>query len=186
MDMRCYLSRMKRTPPRPRRCASLLCAAALLLAAALRVAGTRRCRRRVAPIIAQIDAGQFKAAEAAIADALAQPDVDAETQAALAFQRERMRRILLDFTLDADDVKARVRKQIPDLTRRRIRGVGRAPACSSTRSSTAARCTSSARPPTCSASAPKRVARRAVQTPIVDGPMEVAECAPARDLRTRR
>jgi len=37
-------------------------------------------------------------------------------QQALRFQRERMRRIRLDFTLDADQVEARVRKQIPDLT----------------------------------------------------------------------
>ena len=33
-----------------------------------------------------------------------------------AFRQERLRRIKLDFTLDADAVKARLRKQIPDLT----------------------------------------------------------------------
>lgn len=65
---------------------------------------------------ALIDAGQFKAAEADISQALAQPGLAPDTRQALLFQRERMRRILLDFTLDADAAKARVRKQIPDLT----------------------------------------------------------------------
>ncbi|MBS0431413.1 MAG: transglutaminase domain-containing protein, partial [Proteobacteria bacterium] len=62
-----------------------------------------------------IDAGQFKAADAAIDRALAQADDRAQTTA-LQFQRERMRRILLDFSLDAGQVEALIRKQIPDLT----------------------------------------------------------------------
>ncbi len=70
----------------------------------------------VSAIIAQIDSGHFKAADAAITHELAQPGLTSDTRSALAFQRERMRRILLDFTLSADEVKARVRKQIPDLT----------------------------------------------------------------------
>jgi transglutaminase-like putative cysteine protease len=67
-------------------------------------------------IVAGIDAGQFRTADAAIEAALAKPGLDAATRDALLFQRERMRRILLDFTLTADDVKARVRREIPDLT----------------------------------------------------------------------
>jgi transglutaminase-like putative cysteine protease len=63
-----------------------------------------------------VEAGDFKAAEAAIAVALGQPGLSSDEQRAYAFQRERMRRILLDFTLDQDEVEARVRKQIPDLT----------------------------------------------------------------------
>lgn len=66
--------------------------------------------------IALIDAGHFKGAEADIGKALAQPGLAPETREALLFQRERMRRILLDFTLDTDAAKARVRKQVPDLT----------------------------------------------------------------------
>jgi len=66
--------------------------------------------------IAQIDAGQFSAAQADITSALAQPGLSPETRDALLFQRERMRRIRLDFTLDADAAKARLRKQLPDLT----------------------------------------------------------------------
>lgn len=64
----------------------------------------------------EIDAGHFKAAEASIAKALAKPGLAADQRSALEFQRERMRRILIDFTLDAEAVKARLHKQIPDLT----------------------------------------------------------------------
>jgi transglutaminase-like putative cysteine protease len=69
----------------------------------------------VGDVIAMIDAGRFNAAQTQIEARLAQPDQSAATREALVFQRERMRRILLDFTLDAGEVKARVRKQIPDL-----------------------------------------------------------------------
>jgi len=88
---------------------------ALLLTTPLAVAGTAS-NPPLTPIIAQIDAGHFQAADTAITDALAQAGLSAEIRTALAFQRERMRRILLDFTLGADDVKAHVRKEIPDLT----------------------------------------------------------------------
>jgi transglutaminase-like putative cysteine protease len=67
-------------------------------------------------VIAQIDTGQFAAAEARIAAATAETQLDPSARAALEFQRERMRRILLDFTLTTDVVKARVREEIPDLT----------------------------------------------------------------------
>ncbi|WP_430391431.1 transglutaminase-like domain-containing protein [Dyella sp. 20L07] len=66
--------------------------------------------------ITLIDEGHFQAAQADITKALAQPGLSADTRNALLFQRERMRRILLDFTLDGDAAKARLRKQIPDLT----------------------------------------------------------------------
>jgi transglutaminase-like putative cysteine protease len=121
-------------------------------------------------IVAQIDDGHFKAAEQAIERALA-GGADTATRDALMFQRERMRRILLDFTLTADDAKARLRQQIPDLTdaefarwdaaglleRMTIDGrtlyFKRAPA-------NLYRLSDEAR------------ARRAVQTPILDGPNE--------------
>jgi transglutaminase-like putative cysteine protease len=63
-----------------------------------------------------VDGGRFKAAEAQIGMALAQPSLSAADRQALAFERERMRRIRLDFTLTAADVQARLRHQIPDLT----------------------------------------------------------------------
>lgn len=66
-------------------------------------------------IAAAIDAGQFKAATTDIDAALAQPGLDTATRKALLFQRERMRRIGLDFPLDTATLKARIRRQIPDL-----------------------------------------------------------------------
>src|SRR6185369_8728567 len=68
-----------------------------------------------ANVVAQIDAGQFASATTQIGQVLAQTAIDAKLRESLEFQRERMRRILLDFTLSEDDVKARLRKQIPDL-----------------------------------------------------------------------
>jgi transglutaminase-like putative cysteine protease len=65
---------------------------------------------------AAIDAGRFEAAEQVIAEALRTFALPAAERDAYAFERERMRRILLDFTLDEAELKARVRKQIPDLT----------------------------------------------------------------------
>jgi transglutaminase-like putative cysteine protease len=69
----------------------------------------------IGQVEAQVDAGDFKGAESAIAAALQQPGLPEAQRQAYAFQRERMRRILLDFTLGEDEVRARVRKQIPDL-----------------------------------------------------------------------
>jgi len=71
--------------------------------------------RAVADIAAQVEAGQFAAGNAAIEQALA-ANSSKEIRGALEFQRERMRRILLDFTLSEDDVKGKVREQIPDLS----------------------------------------------------------------------
>jgi transglutaminase-like putative cysteine protease len=122
-------------------------------------------------IVAQIDHGQFQAARQAIEQALAKPGLTPQARESLEFQRERMRRILLDFTLTADEAKARIRKQIPDLgdaefTRWDQAGLlehmvidgrtlyfNRAPA-------NLYRLSAEAR------------ARRAVQTPITDGPNE--------------
>ena len=109
------------TPPpaRPRAgrsaclCASML-ALFLILATGAR-AGESANDPGVDRVIALVDGGQFNAAEARIAEGLASTSESSDDKAALSFQRERMRRILLDFTLTADDVKARLRKQIPDL-----------------------------------------------------------------------
>jgi transglutaminase-like putative cysteine protease len=73
-------------------------------------------REPLAEVIVLIDSGQFKPADARIAKALEQKDLSADAREQLAFQRERMRRIELDFSLDESAAKARVRKQIPDLT----------------------------------------------------------------------
>ena len=64
----------------------------------------------------QVDRGQFAAAEAQIQHALTQPALSSADRDALTFERERMRRILLDFTLTAEQARAKLEKQIPDLT----------------------------------------------------------------------
>ena len=69
----------------------------------------------VAQVRELVDGGQFKSAEAQISQGLSQPSLSSEDRQALAFERERMRRMLLDFSLTAEDAQARVRRQIPDL-----------------------------------------------------------------------
>src|SRR5688572_25761901 len=66
-------------------------------------------------VTAQIDAGEFKGAQAGIDAALRQSALDAEARGALEFQRERMRRIRLDFPLTETQVRQRLRERIPDL-----------------------------------------------------------------------
>jgi transglutaminase-like putative cysteine protease len=122
-------------------------------------------------IIAQIDAGHFKAADAAIASALAQRGLSTDARTALSFQRERMRRILLDFTLGADDVKARVRKQIPDLTDAEF-AKWDAAGLFEHQVIDGRRLYFKRSPGNLFRISPEAVARRAVQTPITDGPME--------------
>jgi transglutaminase-like putative cysteine protease len=68
----------------------------------------------VVAVTALVDRGDFAGANAAI-DA-ARPAATPIDRRVLDFQRERMRRILLDFTQDAAQVRARLRKDIPDLT----------------------------------------------------------------------
>ena len=69
----------------------------------------------LAVIVADIDQGRFRDAEIAIAQALASRDADTAGRDALLFQRERMRRMRLDFTLDATAVRERIRTHVPDL-----------------------------------------------------------------------
>ena len=66
-------------------------------------------------VVAGIDAGDFRGATSQIDAALAKPGLDNRTRADLEFQRERMRRIRLDFTLSADQARAKLRESIPDL-----------------------------------------------------------------------
>jgi transglutaminase-like putative cysteine protease len=68
----------------------------------------------VAAVVSEIDAGDFAGAGQAIAAAL--PGASASDARVLQYQRERMRRIRLDFNQDAASVEARVRREIPDLT----------------------------------------------------------------------
>lgn len=93
----------------------MVLAAVLLLAGAAQAHAAAPQNGADAEVVALIDAGRFDEAESRIAKALADGSLSPDTRHALEFQRERMRRILLDFTLSADEAKARLRKQIPDL-----------------------------------------------------------------------
>jgi len=66
-------------------------------------------------VVAGVDVGDFRGATAQIDAALAKPGLDDRIRADLEFQRERMRRIRLDFTLSADQARAKLRESIPDL-----------------------------------------------------------------------
>ena len=72
--------------------------------------------RDLSAVVELVTDGQFKAAETRIDAVLKQSNLPADARRALEFQRERMRRMRLDFDLTADQVKAKVRKQIPDLS----------------------------------------------------------------------
>jgi transglutaminase-like putative cysteine protease len=143
----------------------------LLFVAPVAFAGNGTDGKAVAPIIAQIDAGHFKAADTAITGTLAQPGLSVDTRNALAFQRERMRRILLDFTLDADAVKARVRRQVPDLTDAQF-AKWDADGLFEHMVIDGRTLYFKRSPGNLFRLSPEAVARRAVQTPITDGPME--------------
>jgi len=66
-------------------------------------------------VIAQIDRGAFATADAQIDEALHDSTLSEAARRDYAYQRERMRRMRLDFSLDAAAAKAQLRKQIPDL-----------------------------------------------------------------------
>ncbi|MDQ6646032.1 MAG: transglutaminase domain-containing protein [Pseudomonadota bacterium] len=124
------------------------------------------------PIIAQIDAGHFKAADAVITRALARSETTDGTRRALLFQRERMRRILLDFTLGAGDVETRVRQLIPDLTDAEF-AKWSAAGLFEHRVIDGRTLYFKRSPGNLFRLSSEAVARRAVQTPITDGPMDV-------------
>ncbi|MEP7186756.1 MAG: transglutaminase domain-containing protein [Rhodanobacter sp.] len=151
------------------------CAISLLFALLLAVTTVQAAAgdsRALAPVIAQIDAGHFKAADAAITDALAQPEATNDTRRALLFQRERMRRILLDFTLDADQVESRVRKSIPNLSDAEF-AKWNAAGLFEHRTIDGRTLYFKRSPGNLFRLSPEALARRAVQTPLTDGPMEV-------------
>jgi len=67
-------------------------------------------------IQALINSGEFKKAETHIAGALAQSSLSPADREALSYERERMRRMALDFSLTAEEAQERLKRQIPDLT----------------------------------------------------------------------
>ena len=158
---------------RRRLAASLLFA---LLACTASVAGSHDARSdardaSVDKVVRLVDAGRFEAAEAGIATALATPSLSPETRTALLFERERMHRILLDFTLAADEVKARVRKQIPDLTEADFARWDAA-GLFERQSIDGRKLYFSRAPSNLFRLSDEALARRKIQTPLSEGPME--------------
>ena len=98
--------------------AGLMLAGALSAEQAVDPYGVDVGQRLAAPaqIVELVDGGDFAGAESAIAAALGDASLTSGQRAALEFQRERMRRILLDFSLDEAGAKERLRRHIPDLT----------------------------------------------------------------------
>ncbi len=66
-------------------------------------------------VVEMVTAGQFRAAATRIDAALRRPDTSSDARRALEFQRERMQRMRLDFSLTADAAKTKLRKDIPGL-----------------------------------------------------------------------
>lgn len=87
-----------------------------LMAVTPAIAATGTGAPAVATVAALVDRGDFSGAERAIAAALQTPPLAPAQRRDFAFQRERMRRILLDFTLSRDQVEDKVRAQIPNLS----------------------------------------------------------------------
>jgi transglutaminase-like putative cysteine protease len=79
-------------------------------------AATTAGDRELPTVVGLVTAGQFREASARIDAALKEPGLPAATRQALQFQRARMQRMHEDFNLGAEEVEARVRKQIPGLS----------------------------------------------------------------------
>ncbi|MGH8084861.1 MAG: transglutaminase-like domain-containing protein [Lysobacter sp.] len=91
---------------------SIALSLALIFSSGLAVA------QQVAPlpvVTERVDDGHFADAEAKIAEALDDTTLPAATREALEFERERMRRILIDFHRDEAEVRQSLRERIPDL-----------------------------------------------------------------------
>lgn len=118
MDVRCCQPSVTSQPPRTARPGRRVAWPALyLLAMGLAAAAQADARTAdtVGEVVAAVDRGDFRQAQSSIDAALAAPGLPADKQRALAFERERMRRIRLDFTLDRAAAMAQLRKSIPDL-----------------------------------------------------------------------
>ena len=70
----------------------------------------------VSSIVELVTTGQFATAQTRIDAELKRQDLSGDARRALEFQHDRMQRMHDDFKLTADQVKQRVRQQIPDLT----------------------------------------------------------------------
>ena len=116
MDSRCRQDVASPSSRKPRPGLASLGVAALVLLATTAM-GPARPLTAAAPsmVVAAVDRGDFRGAEARISAALSDPALTDAQRSALEFERERMRRIALDFSLDRAGVLAQLRRSIPDL-----------------------------------------------------------------------
>ena len=115
------MHRLAHSPARPfrRRHALGSCCLALALAALSGCAAERMDAARAPDlerINAAVDAGDFAQADATINEALSDAALPAASRSALAFERERMRRIRMDFGLNRTEALARARRIAPGLS----------------------------------------------------------------------
>lgn len=68
-------------------------------------------------VVKLVDEGHFERAESAITSALDHLAQNRAAREALLFERERMRRILIDFSVKESEALAKLRQQVPDLRR---------------------------------------------------------------------
>lgn len=92
-----------------------------LLLSCLLAAAAVQAGDGVDEVIARVDRGDFAGAQAQIDAALQRPALQPAQAEAYRFQRERMRRIRLDFSLDREQAMAAVRRFIPDLREQEFR-----------------------------------------------------------------
>ena len=100
-----------------RSCAAVLALSALRLSAASSdLPALDTGNGALNAVVDLVSSGQFHAAETRIDDELKQAELTADARRAFEFQRERMARMRHDFSLTAEQVKSKVRVQIPDLS----------------------------------------------------------------------
>ncbi len=113
------VAQLRSFPRSPAPLLSIVLGALLALSASFTIAANdARIQRPMVldSVIRAVESGAFKQAERQIAQALAEPGLTQAERRALEFEQERMRRILLDFTLSEAQALSRIRQQIPDVT----------------------------------------------------------------------
>lgn len=87
----------------------------MLLAMSLSALTAAAAADTLPQLIVRIDQGDFAGAQLQIEQALQQATISPQLRSDYLFQRERMRRIRIDFSLDEAQAKERVRRSVPDL-----------------------------------------------------------------------
>lgn len=87
-----------------------------VLAATPGAADVQASARELNAVVDLVSSGQFHAAQTRIDAVLQDPGLSVDARRAFEFQRERMSRIRHDFSLSEDQVEAKVREQVPDLS----------------------------------------------------------------------